>query len=163
MNRSRLTDYLLHTFSRATFPYTQKFILIAYTNLITLDWRPGLVVMGDDSCSRGRGFKSQHCILDGLDIFSHLFVVKLYWLFEKTENNWKRGWGWPIKAINYFEIICQIKGCTRFGINVVPFWFHSTISDHICLSQDSILAQIKSPQNSSKHFDVKKTTTTWFD
>ena len=26
---------------------------------------PGLVVMGDDSFSRGRGFESRHCILDG--------------------------------------------------------------------------------------------------
>ena len=26
---------------------------------------PGLVVMGDDSCSNGRGFKSRHHILDG--------------------------------------------------------------------------------------------------
>ena len=26
---------------------------------------PGLVVMGGDSCSEGRGFKSQHHILDG--------------------------------------------------------------------------------------------------
>ena len=26
---------------------------------------PGLVVMGDDSCLRGCGFKSQCCILDG--------------------------------------------------------------------------------------------------
>ena len=25
---------------------------------------PGLVVMGGDSCSTGRGFKSRHCILD---------------------------------------------------------------------------------------------------
>ena len=25
---------------------------------------PGLVVMGGDSCCDGRGFKSQHCILD---------------------------------------------------------------------------------------------------
>ena len=32
---------------------------------------PGLVVMGDDSCSRGHGFKTQHHILDGNDIFSH--------------------------------------------------------------------------------------------
>ena len=30
---------------------------------------PGLVVMGDDSCSRGHGFESQHCILDEHDIF----------------------------------------------------------------------------------------------
>ena len=28
--------------------------------------RLGLVVMGGDSCSRGRGFELQHCILDGL-------------------------------------------------------------------------------------------------
>ena len=30
-----------------------------------LDGSPGLVVMGGDSCSRGRGFKSQHHILYG--------------------------------------------------------------------------------------------------
>ena len=30
-----------------------------------------LEVMGDDSCLRGCGFESQHCILDGHDIFSH--------------------------------------------------------------------------------------------
>ena len=37
---------------------------------------PGrLVLMGGDSCSKGRGFKTQHHILDGH--FSHLFVVKL--------------------------------------------------------------------------------------
>ena len=32
---------------------------------------PGLVVMGGDSRSKGRGFESRHRILDGLDIFSH--------------------------------------------------------------------------------------------
>ena len=36
---------------------------------------PGLVVMGGDSCSKGREFESLHQILDGH--FSHLFVVKL--------------------------------------------------------------------------------------
>ena len=30
---------------------------------------PGLVVMGGDSCSEGRGFESRHHILDGNDIF----------------------------------------------------------------------------------------------
>ena len=35
----------------------------------------GLVVIGGDSCSKGRGFESQHYILDGH--FSHVFVVKL--------------------------------------------------------------------------------------
>ena len=32
---------------------------------------PGLVVMGGDSRSEGRGFESQCHILDGHDIFSH--------------------------------------------------------------------------------------------
>ena len=32
---------------------------------------PGLVVMGGDSCSKGREFESR------MDIFSHLFVVKI--------------------------------------------------------------------------------------
>ena len=36
---------------------------------------PGLVVVGGDSCSECRGFKSQLCILDGH--FSHIFVVKI--------------------------------------------------------------------------------------
>ena len=31
--------------------------------------RPGLVVMGGDSCSKGHGFESQRHILDGHDIF----------------------------------------------------------------------------------------------
>ena len=43
---------------------------------------PGLVVMVDNSRSKGRGFESQCHILDCL--------------FEKTENKRKRGQGWPI-------------------------------------------------------------------
>ena len=37
---------------------------------------PGQLVMGGDSCSEGRGFKSQHCI-HWMDIFSHIFDVKI--------------------------------------------------------------------------------------
>ena len=49
---------------------------------------PGLVVMGGDSHPEGRGFESQHCILDGH--FSHIFVIKeLYCLFEKTKKTKK--------------------------------------------------------------------------
>ena len=36
---------------------------------------PGLVVMGRDSRSKGCGFESWHCILDGH--FSHIIVVKI--------------------------------------------------------------------------------------
>ena len=41
----------------------------------------GLVVMGGDSCFKGRGFKSQHCGLDGH--FSHLFVLKIVMFCSK--------------------------------------------------------------------------------
>ena len=40
---------------------------------------PGLVAMGGGSCTEGRGFKSQHHILDGH--FSHILVVKIV-MFE---------------------------------------------------------------------------------
>ena len=42
------------------------------------------MVMGDNSCSRGCGFKSRHCILDGDDFLHFDVVLKLYCLFEKT-------------------------------------------------------------------------------
>ena len=47
---------------------------------------PGLVVMGGDSSSKGCEFKSQCCILDGHDIFSHLIVVKIIMCVCKDEN-----------------------------------------------------------------------------
>ena len=34
-----------------------------------LGWGPGLVVMGGDSYSKGRGFECRHCILDGHHIY----------------------------------------------------------------------------------------------
>ena len=53
------------------------------------------MVMGGDSCSKGRGFESQYRILDGH--FSHIFVVKICNVrLKKTENKQKRGRGWPI-------------------------------------------------------------------
>ena len=41
------------------------------------------MVVGDDSRSRGCGFKSWHRILDGHDIFHIDLLKKLYCLFEK--------------------------------------------------------------------------------
>ena len=55
---------------------------------------PGLVVMGGDSCSKGREFKSHQRILDGH--FSHLFVVRIVMFVWKDENKQKRGRGSPI-------------------------------------------------------------------
>ena len=42
---------------------------------VDLGGRLGLVVNGKDSVSEGRGFESQHLILDGH--VSHIFVVKI--------------------------------------------------------------------------------------
>ena len=42
--------------------------------------------MGDASCSIDRGFESQHCILDGHDMFHIDLLKKFYCLFENTEN-----------------------------------------------------------------------------
>ena len=51
--------------------------------------------MGDSSCSRGCGFESRRCLLDGHDIFHIDLLYKLYCLFEKTRNKLKRGRSWP--------------------------------------------------------------------
>ena len=90
----------------------QAFVVGA-SSIDCLGGSSGLVVMEGDSCTRGREFKSQQpnglfftfcCkivlmskkqqISDGS--IPHLFVVKLYWMLEKTKNKWKRSWGWPI-------------------------------------------------------------------
>ena len=50
---------------------------------------PGLVVMGGDSYSKGCGFESGYCILEG-HFFTYVFVVKFILCLKK------RGRGWPI-------------------------------------------------------------------
>ena len=50
---------------------------------------PGLVVMGDSSCLKGRGFESRDCILDGH--FSHWFVVKIVCLKRPKINEKESG------------------------------------------------------------------------
>ena len=53
------------------------------------------MVMGDNSCSRGRGFESQCCILDG--DFSTLICGKNCIVYLKRPKiKLKRGQGWPI-------------------------------------------------------------------
>ena len=44
------------------------------------------MVMGGDSRTKGRGFESWHCILDGHDIFSHSFVVKIVCLKRQKKR-----------------------------------------------------------------------------
>ena len=57
---------------------------------------PGLVIIGGDSCSEGRGYESQRCILKGHSIFSHIFVEGIV-MFEKTKVNEKESGDGPYK------------------------------------------------------------------
>ena len=97
---------------------------------------PGLVVMGDVSRSKGCGFESRRRILDGHDIFSHWFVVKIVCLFEKTENKRKRGRGWPI-----FKKKCCVTskkiGWTEWGVVIVQ-WIRLRLP--YCLPQVRVLS-----------------------
>ena len=60
---------------------------------------PGLVVMGGDSCSKGREFESQHQLLDRH--FSHLFIVKIKncndFLEKIVNKNGKKAGDGPFK------------------------------------------------------------------
>ena len=57
-----------------------------YLNIFNSDRSPGLVVMGGDSCYKGRGFESDHQLLVGL------FLINL--VFEEDRKNEKRP-DWP--------------------------------------------------------------------
>ena len=59
---------------------------------------PGLVVVGWDSQSEGRGFKSQHPIL--VDIFFTLFVVNVLFVRKNTKINKKRAEDGPFLEKN---------------------------------------------------------------
>ena len=81
-----------------------------------------LVVMVGDSCSKGRGFKSQHHILEGH--FSHLFVVKL--VLYKTKINQKEAGDGPLKIISIN--FCPSQGSTsETGRNQGP---HRDVAQH---------------------------------
>ena len=68
---------------------------------------PGLVVMGGDSCTEGRGFESQHHILVGH--FSQIFVVKIVTFVWKDETKWKRRRGLPIlKGKQIWNVVMHV-------------------------------------------------------
>ena len=57
---------------------------------------PGLAVMGRDSCSEGRGFKSQHCILDG-HFFTYICCKNCSVCLERLKINEKEARVGPFK------------------------------------------------------------------
>ena len=66
---------------------------------------PGLVVMWGDSISEGRGFESQHCIIDG-HFFTYIVVKMFVW---KDENKQIRGRDGPFKKQVDFIIVLNLK------------------------------------------------------
>ena len=51
----------------------------------------GLVVMGGDSCSEGLGFELRPHLLDGGNIISHIFVVRILMFVWKDEKEAEDG------------------------------------------------------------------------
>ena len=82
--------------------------------LVILGGSPGLVVMGGDSHSEGRGFES------------------LIWcLFEKTENKRKRGRGWPFEIkIHFLFLITNLPNSSNQSHRVLYTFKCLIIMDH---------------------------------
>ena len=71
---------------------------------------PGLVVMGGDACSKGRGFESRRRILDGHDIFSHAFVVKIVlFVWKRPKINIKEAEDGPFLKKKKWP--CKVPWC----------------------------------------------------
>ena len=58
---------------------------------------PGLVVMGDDSSSKGCGFESWHHILDGHDIFTLICCKNCIVCLKRPKINEKEAGVGPFK------------------------------------------------------------------
>ena len=61
-----------------------NFFLTIIRKHFFLNRSPGLVDIGRDSRSEGRGFEYRHCKLDGH--FSHTFVVKIVMFVGKDQK-----------------------------------------------------------------------------
>ena len=85
---------------------------------------PGLVVMGGDSCSKGHGFESRCRILDGHNIFSHTFVVRIVMFAWKVENKQKGGFlknDFWVEEKPYIIQRDLLNCSTTFGLNFCYF------------------------------------------
>ena len=68
------------------------------------------MVMGRDSCSEGHGFESRHCILDGHNIFSHKFVVRVVMFVWRMKINEKESEDVPFeKNFKYERIVVKLN------------------------------------------------------
>ena len=74
--------------------------------------RTELVVMGDNSCLRGPGFKSQRNLLDVHDIFPHWCVVKIV-LFVWKDRKWTKNLSLGLVVMRLESFGCKILYFTR--------------------------------------------------
>ena len=87
---------------------------------IALCGSPGLVVMGGDSRSKGRGFESRRLIPDGLDIFSHWFDVKIVlFVWKRLKINEKEAGDGPFFLKKRNSVLTDKKIWYR------PWWWSS--------------------------------------
>ena len=78
-------------------------------------------------------------MLDGS--FLHLFVVKFVLLLEKTENNWKRGRGWPIFIYKKLFVKTTHQIDTTISIAVI------VVRLAVCLDSDTRRPEFESSQS----------------
>ena len=109
----------------------RSFISVLALNCVKIAFlggNPGLVVMGEDSCSEGRvRISAQYT--GWTWHFSRWFVVKLYCLFENTENKQKRGRGWLVfKKLPLYRLYgnnFRLNSLIRIGhrsTNLIGLW-----------------------------------------
>ena len=110
----------------------------------------GLVVMGGDSCPKGRGFESRHRILEG-HFFTYICCKNCNGVcFKKTKNNWFKRLG----LAHFFFI----KRRVFFFFNLTPTLLLAFISLGVTSASFEPSPQHASQSNeeiASKHFTVK--------
>ena len=83
-----------------------------------LPWSPSLVVMGRDSRSEGRGFKSQHRILDG-HFFTYICCKNCNVCLKRPKINEKEAGIGPL--LNY-KFAHKVVICDRKVLYKIDHW-----------------------------------------
>ena len=91
------------------------------------------MVIGDDSCSKGRGFESRRRILDGLTFFTLICCKNCIDVCLKRPKQTKRGRGWPIFLKKVMERASYSDQQVLYLNDVVSIYFISLVErTYIC-------------------------------
>ena len=97
-----------------------------------------------------------------LDIFSHLFIVKLYWMFEKTKNKWKEaGVGPFFKQFPAEKLATSSRSKTRKKLSRRWFQHFNEMLNFILNWQQQLSSQRLLPGGPPPTPTPPPTTTTW--